>query len=248
MDIYAQVARELCTQRAGLALTGAGISVDSGIPDFRSAGGIWERYPPEKYATLDAFRRHPEQVWRFLNQLRLDLERAQPNAGHQALARLEQLAVVDHVATQNIDGLHQKAGSRKVIELHGNGRTLSCLECKETYTREQASTRGMPPLCACGYPLKPDVVLFGELLPPAAFAAAQHAAQRARVLLLIGTSAVVHPAASLPRTAMGAGARLVEINVATTELSPLCDYRLVGRASEVLPRLADAVAKLLRAR
>ncbi len=150
-----------------VALTGAGISVESGIPDFRSAGGLWEKFNPMEYATIDAFIRDPRKVWRMLTSLADLLEQAEPNPAHSALARLEKAGLLTGVVTQNVDNLHQRAGSVRVVEFHGNGQRLLCLSCHKVYDAGDVGELGSPPQCGCGEILKPDVVLFGEAIPPA---------------------------------------------------------------------------------
>jgi NAD-dependent deacetylase len=228
-----------------VALTGAGISVESGIPDFRSKGGLWTRFPPEEYATLQAFRRDPEKVWRMFAEMSQVLDAARPNPAHEALFELERLGVLEGIVTQNIDGLHQRAGSERVVEFHGSILTLTCLGCGERYERGEASL-GMPPRCGCGKLLKPDVVLFGEHIPPHAVEESRRLVEHCRVLLVVGTSAEVTPASFLPVQAKRRGAVVVEINVAPTLLTHgVTDIFLEGKAGVVLPTLAEEIKKLL---
>jgi NAD-dependent deacetylase len=230
--------------KLAVALTGAGVSVESGIPDFRSAGGLWERYPPEEHGTIEAFHAEPERFWRFYRELLRVVGDARPNPGHLALARLERLGVLAAVITQNVDGLHQAAGSSEVIELHGGPDALVCLACGAR-RRERLAALTAAPRCACGATLKPDVVLFGEELPRAALARAQELASRCDVMLVVGTSAMVHPAATLPRRAFEAGATLCELNLEPTDLSLTGTVRWFaqGKAGTTLPRLADLVER-----
>jgi NAD-dependent deacetylase len=229
-----------------VALTGAGISVESGIPDFRSAGGLWERYDPMEYGTIDAFQADPEKVWKMLRELEGVIVGAKPNPAHLALARLEARGLLSAIITQNIDNLHQAAGSKKVIEFHGNASRLVCLSCQAS--RSAAEVRadpdsGFPPRCpACRAILKPDVVLFGEPIPEEAGREAMRLSQVARVFLIVGTSATVAPASYLPVVARKMGALLVEVNVEDTVLSEdFVHHTLQGRAGEVLPVLVDEV-------
>ncbi len=231
-----------------IALTGAGISVESGIPDFRSAGGLWERFDPMEYATIDAFKQDPRKVWRMILGLEELLVQAAPNPAHTALANLEQAGALAGIVTQNIDNLHQRAGSATVVEFHGNGRRLRCLSCHKRYDAAEAEALGSPPACACGKILKPDVVFFGEAIPSQAMADAHDFARRARVVLVVGTSATVYPFAGLPSFAASRGAMLVEVNLEPTGLTGQCDVALHASASEVLPALAARVEELVEER
>jgi NAD-dependent deacetylase len=216
-----------------VVLTGAGISTESGIPDFRSRSGIWAQYDPMEYATIDAFRRDPVKVWEFY-ALRLDvLARAEPNSGHLALAELERDGLVQAVVTQNIDGLHQRAGSRDVIEVHGSIRTASCLECGERAPLEQA----MPRCPSCSEILKPDVVMFGELLPVAAMERAVELARKAGLLLVVGSSLEVYPVAGLPEETLSAGGALAIVNRGPTPYDRRADVKIDGGAGETLATL-----------
>lgn len=245
-DELAAVAALIRQRGPAVALTGAGISVASGIPDFRSADGVWSRFDPMEYGTIDAFRRDPRKVWRMFFDLGATLRTARPNAGHRALAELEAAGLLAGVITQNIDSLHQAAGSRKVIELHGGDSRLVCLRCDRRYPREdfEHAPAGSPepPVCpSCRLILKPDVVLFGEFLPNEALEEATRLARLCGVMLVVGTSALVAPASDVPLVAHQAGAVLVEANLERTPLSYLCRYRLLGSAAETLPALAAAV-------
>ncbi|MDW7711272.1 MAG: NAD-dependent deacylase [Deferrisomatales bacterium] len=226
-------------------LTGAGISVESGIPDFRSAGGLWTRYPPQDYATLSAFRRDPARVWRMLAAMEEVLDAARPNPGHRALALLEEVGLVDGVITQNIDGLHQEAGSRRVVEFHGSHRTLTCLACGRRFHRAEARARGIPPPCDCRQLLKPDVVFFEERIPEAALEESYRLAGGCRVMLVVGTSAEVAPANEMPWVARRNGALVVEVNLEPSQLTRgVTDVYLEGPAGTVLPELAQTVLEL----
>lgn len=228
------------------ALTGAGISVESGIPDFRSPGGLWERFNPMEYATIDAFETDPGKVWQMLRELSRVVTEARPNPAHAALSRLEELGLLSGIVTQNIDNLHQAAGSKNVIEFHGNGSRLRCLLCGHLEDARAAEARfatEFPPLCPyCKVALKPDVVLFGEAIPEDAGREAMRLVQGAAVLLVVGTSALVAPASYMPIVARKMGAALVEINLEDTILSrDYARYVLRGKAGEILPRLVAAV-------
>jgi NAD-dependent deacetylase len=222
-----------------VVLTGAGISTESGIPDFRSPTGIWRRYDPMEYATIDAFLSDPKKVWDFYGRRLAALADAQPNDGHRALADLERRGWVDAVVTQNVDGLHVRAGSRAVVEVHGSIRTASCLDCSTTVPFEVALA-GLPlPACPhCGRALKPDVVMFGELLPEAAIERAVRLASKAGVLLVVGSSLEVYPVAGLPLETLAAGGRLAIVNRGETQFDGQADVRIAAGAGETLTALA----------
>jgi len=217
-------------------LTGAGISTESGIPDFRSPTGIWAHYDPMEYATIDAFRRDPEKVWEFY-ALRLEvLAQAEPNDGHLALAELERRGLVQAIVTQNIDGLHQRAGSEHVIEVHGSIRTASCLRCGEQVPLEQA----MPRCPRCDEILKPDVVMFGELLPKGAMERAVALARGAGLLLVVGSTLEVYPVAELPDETRSAGGAVAIVNRGPTQYDSVADLKIDGGAGETLSTLLRA--------
>ncbi|MGF1472178.1 MAG: NAD-dependent deacetylase [Rubrobacteraceae bacterium] len=226
--------------RSVVALTGSGISAESGVPTFRDAQtGLWARYDPQQLATPEAFLRDPELVWEWYAWRRKLVGEAGPNPGHLALAGLERAIPGFTLVTQNVDGLHQLAGSERVVELHGNiRRTICSVEGVEVEPQDAA---GMPPVCPnCGSPLRPDVVWFGEMLPAGAMQAASEASRNCEVFLSIGTSSMVYPAASLPYEALSAGATVVEVNPDRTPLTPWADYGIRGAAGQVLPELLDA--------
>ena len=245
--LVSRLAELLRERQPCVVLTGAGISTESGIPDFRSPSGIWAQYDPMEYATIEAFRRDPVKVWEFY-ALRFELlTRAEPNAGHLALAELERGDLVQAIVTQNIDGLHGRAGSENVIEMHGSIRTASCLECGECVSLEavvgELRDRPAPPCPACGAILKPDVVMFGELLPVSAMERATELARQAGLLLVVGSSLEVYPVAGLPEETVSAGGALAIVNRGRTPSDRLADVRIDGGAGETL----DAVSTLLRA-
>ncbi len=193
------------------AFTGAGVSVESGIPDFRSASGLWSRFDPMEYGTLGAFRRDPEKVWRMLQEL-VQIVDAEPNAGHRAMARMEEAGLLSGIITQNIDGLHQKAGSRNVIEFHGSVFRLVCLDCHRKFPLDRFAD-SLPPFCPdCSTIMKPDVVFFDEAIPPDALKQAERIVSRADVLIVAGTSCNVMPAALIPLEVHERGGEIVEIN------------------------------------
>jgi len=224
-------------------LTGAGISTESGIPDFRSAGGIWERYDPAEVAHIDAFRRDPARVWEFY-ALRLDaVAQAEPNDGHRALAELEESGWVRAVVTQNVDGLHHRAGSREIVEVHGSLREAECIRCGVRVPIEDALAElPLPPCPECGEVLKPGVVMFGELLPAAAIEEAQALAAEAELLLVVGSALEVYPVAGLPGETLGAGGALAIVNRGGTPWDSRAELVVDGGAGETLRALASALA------
>jgi NAD-dependent deacetylase len=225
-----------------LVLTGAGVSTESGIPDFRSADGIWARYDPMEYATIDAFRRDPAKVWDFYGKRLGVLLDARPNAAHIALAELEQRGWVQAIVTQNIDRLHERAGSRDVIEVHGSIRTSSCLSCGTRVPFDDVVARLPVPACErCGAVLKPDVVMFGELLPAQAMDRATELARGAGLLLAVGSSLEVWPVAGLPGETIAGGGALAILNRDPTPWD--ADAALVVRA-DAGPTLAEVAAVL----
>jgi NAD-dependent deacetylase len=225
-----------------VALTGAGISVDSGIPAFRGGQGLWDRFDPMEYATIEAFSADPPKSWRMFAAMLSLVSGARPGPAHLGLAGLERAGRLRSVITQNVDGLHQAAGSGNVIEYHGSFRELVCLSCWKRYPLASWSPGGDPPACACGAILKPDVVLFGEPIPWGAQAAAEAEAKRCRALLVVGTSAQVFPACELPLIARAHGAAVIEINTEETPLTrSVTDIFLQGSATSVVPRLVEAV-------
>lgn len=230
-----QRAREVVDGARRIAvLTGAGISAESGIPTFRDAlTGLWSRFRPEELATPEAFVANPKLVWDWYAWRRAKVAEVAPNAGHVALARLQQRKPLTLV-TQNVDGLHQQAGSRDVIELHGNIRRVKCFD--QGHPAERWDEGGEVPRCArCGSLLRPDVVWFGEMLPEHALASATAAAAGCDVFLSVGTSSVVEPAASLALHAKRNGACVIEVNPEDTPLTRFADHSLRGKAGAVLP-------------
>jgi len=226
-----------------IAFTGAGVSVPSGIPDFRSSEGIWARYPPEEYATIQAFHADPERWWAFFRELSAAMEGTGPNPAHEALAELEALGCLQAVITQNVDQLHQRAGNSQVIELHGSPARLACLSC-QSFTPGPAPSAGPAPRCeACGEVLKPDVVLFGETLPLKALAEAEALASSAEVCLTVGTSGVVYPAAGIPELTQRGGGVICQFNREPTGLTHTGRVRwfVEGPAEETLPRLVALI-------
>lgn len=238
------VARAMVDGHA-VALTGAGVSTESGIPDFRSPGGLWDRFDPFEFAHIDSFRRDPERVWEMLVELRGMVEGAKPNPGHVALAELEWAGLLDGIITQNIDGLHTRAGSKRVVEFHGNGAQLRCLRCDRLYDRGEVPAEPIPPRCqSCQTILKPDAVFFGEAIPARAISGSQELMRSARVLLVCGTSAEVYPAARIPMVAKTHGVVVCEFNLEASLASAFVDHRVAGPVGRTLPALVAAVRAL----
>jgi NAD-dependent deacetylase len=228
-----------------VALTGAGVSTESGVPDFRSASGIWAEFDPREYATLGAFRRAPEKVWRFYAPRFAMLTSIEPNPAHLALAELERLGLVQAVVTQNIDLLHQRAGSRDVVEVHGSIRTSSCPGCGAVHPLARVvpliEEHGAPPCPACGAILKPDVVFFDELLPQEAITRAVELAEQAALLLVVGSSLEVYPVADLPRSTLAADGRVAVVNHTPTWVDSRAELVLQESAGEVLSAAVGAL-------
>jgi len=223
-----------------LVMTGAGVSAESGVPTFRGGGNtaVWKGLPFEIISSAGMLERNLPAVWEWFNYRRGLLESLRPNPAHEAIARWQTLFADFTLVTQNIDGLHQKAGSRNVIELHGNIWRARCLDCAVRHDLRELKFDKSAPVCFdCGGSLRPDVVLFGEMLPAGAFEAAAMKAEDCELCFVVGTSAVVYPAASVPEIARAAGAYVVEVNPEVTPLSELCDEVLTGKAGEILSLL-----------
>ena len=241
-----RAAELLSAARRGLALTGAGVSAESGIPTFRGEGGIWTKYDPVKVASIDAFMQDPASYWSVSKERGAIALAARPNPGHYALAALEAAGTLAAVVTQNTDGLHQDSGCRHVIEIHGSSRTVQCLDCGTREPRSDVQARldvEMPPRCRmCGSTfLKPTVVLFGEPMPVLAMQEAFALASNADVMLVVGSSLVVHPAADIPLAAVRSGARLIVVNAEPTPFDSLAEVVIHGRSGEVLPEIVSVL-------
>jgi NAD-dependent protein deacetylase/lipoamidase len=241
-DAAAAVRRALKDAGSLAVLTGAGISAESGVPTFRGPGGLWRNYSPEELATPEAFERDPRLVWEWYEWRRDGIRKAQPNAGQLALAALERRkpprsSETFTLITQNVDGLHDRAGSRRILKLHGDIWVTRCTGCAAEERKESPPLAELPPRCRCGALLRPGVVWFGEALPAAEWEQAFAAAAEAQVLMVVGTSGVVYPAAGLVHVARRAGAEIVVINPEATALDSEARWVLRGRAGEILPRL-----------
>jgi len=242
-NLIEQAADVIVKSTLTLALTGAGVSVESGIPDFRSAGGLWSKYDPAEYATISAFRSDPEKVWRMLRDMNEIVSQAKPNAAHLGMGELEHMGFLHCIITQNVDNLHQVGGSKNVIEYHGNSSTLSCLWCGKRFNRAEKKGE-YPPRCVCQKVLKPDVVFFGEAIPADALNRSFELASAAKALMVVGTSAVVSPANTIPAITKRNGATVIEINMERTHLTAsVTDIFLQGNAGKIISDLVTAVKR-----
>jgi NAD-dependent deacetylase len=243
VDILSALAQDLKKSRYVVAFTGAGISSESGIPTYRGAGGLWNTYDPSRYASIAYFRQDPSYYWNFFKDVRYRmLKDAKPNNAHLSLAELEGRGILKGVITQNIDGLHQEAGSTNVVELHGTARIIRCVACSQEYSVDEVFSflkKEIPPLCRkCRGNLRPAVVFFGETLSPEVLDTAFLHAEACDFFMAVGSSLVVHPAAGIPVKAKQAGAKLAIFNIDPTPLDEMADYVVSGKAGEVLPEIA----------
>jgi len=249
MDVIKAIAAEIRRARHIIAFTGAGISAESGIPTYRGEGGLWTKYDPNRYANIQSFLEDPSYYWSFFRDVRYPmLKEVQPNKAHLALADIEAEGKSMAVITQNIDGLHQEAGSSTVIELHGSTRTIYCLDCSTKYTMEDVYPmleKELPPLCTrCGGLLRPAVVFFGENLNPGTLELAYQQITKCDLFIVVGSSLVVYPAADIPVRAKRKDATLVIINRDFTPMDDLADYVIRERAGEVLPQIVRSLKNL----
>ena len=243
-DDVERAAAILTSSGSAVALTGAGVSAESGIATFRGEGGLWTKYDPVKVSSIDSFLADPAAYWRVSKERGRAALAARPNPGHYALAAMEAAGRLVAVVTQNTDGLHQDSGSRRVVELHGSGRSVQCLECGRREPRSEVQERldvEMPPRCrSCGSTLlKPTVVLFGEPIPREAIDEAFALARHSDAMLVVGSSLLVYPAAEVPLAAVQSGARMIVVNAEPTPFDHLADVVIHGRSGEVLPRMAE---------
>ncbi len=242
--VIEQAAQLIKKARCAIALTGAGMSVASGIPDFRSPGGMWSRHDPDKVASIRALKSDPELVWKFLLEADSMLKSAEPNAGHAGLARLEKDGYLHGVITQNIDGLHQRAGSMNVIEFHGNCSEFYCMECFSPFPADGISADSeLPVRCPqCSGVIRPDLVFFGEQIPSEAYKEAFALADQSDVVIVAGTSGGVVPASLIPSRIQEAGGLIVEINKAPSAYTAFSDVFIQGGVEKVLPAIVQSLS------
>jgi len=245
LDIPSGLIKKLKSARAIVFFSGAGISAESGIPIFRGKDGIWNKLRPEELANFNAFMRNPQLVWKWYNYRKSIVQESKPNPGHLAIVEMEKYFEKVIVITQNVDNLHRRAGSKTIYELHGNIERNFCAKCKKHYDGELDFEDGIPK-CTCGGLIRPDVVWFGEFLPADQFQLSEKAARNCDVFFIVGTSAVVYPAASLVQVAKSNGAYLVEVNIEETEASSIVDVSLFGESGKILPQIVEEL-KLIRA-
>lgn len=238
-DRIQRAATILRESRDVVVLTGAGISAESGVPTFRGADGLWKNYSAQELATPEAFQRDPQLVWEWYDWRRSRIARARPNPGHLALTQLEKATHRFTLVTQNVDGLHDLAGNREILEVHGNIWKLRCTECGLERVDRTVPLDPLPPLCECRAMMRPGVVWFGESLPEDTIALAFQRANQCDAVLVAGTSAVVYPAAGVALAAIQAGIPVIEVNLEETELSAIVEISIRGRAGEVLPFLIN---------
>ncbi len=246
MENIKQAAEIIKNAKRGAAFTGAGVSVESGIPPFTGAGGLWNKYDP-KFIELDFFYAHPEDSWKEMKKIFFSsMGSAKPNKAHEVIARLERRGLIRGVITQNIDGLHQAAGSQNVQEFHGAIHTLSCTRCLRKYQLADVDLDEVPPRCFCGGVLKPDFVFYGEGINPRVYAASQRLAQEADVMIVVGTAGQVMPACSLPLYAKQNGAKIIEINTLPSAYTDtVSDLYFPVKATEFFEALAQELKELL---
>jgi len=246
-DLIKKAAADLSEAKMATALTGAGISTESGIPPFRGKGGLWEKYDPIEVAHIDAFLQDPAKVWNLLfKDMKEVLDKAAPSDSHKGLAKLEELGILKTIITQNVDSLHQMAGNTDVIEFHGNMASQRCMGCDTHYKTSRVDITEIPPRCDCGGILRPNAVLFGEMIPQEALWRSRQVAKDCDVMLVIGTSAVVQPAALMPVVAKESGAKVIEINPERTPLTDdISDYLIRGTAGDIMNRIMADLERLL---
>lgn len=235
--ISEKLLQKLKEAKSVTVLTGAGISAESGVPTFRGQEGLWKKFKPEELARFDAFIRNPDLVWEWYNYRRRLIQEVKPNPGHYALVELEKIVPNFTLITQNVDNLHRRAGSKNIVELHGNIEKNYCIRCGKRYDDVDIVLDMKTPKCECGGLIRPDVVWFGEMLPIEAWEKAEESASNCDVFFSIGTSGVVYPAASLPQIAKMNGAYTIEINIERTELSWFMDEVIIGKSGEILPEI-----------
>ncbi|MEE9169449.1 MAG: NAD-dependent deacylase [bacterium] len=241
IEISEELGKRLRESKRVAVLTGAGISAESGVPTFRDKGGLWEKFKPEELANFDAFIRNPDLVWEWYQYRRHLINNVSPNPGHYAIVEMEQYYPEFLLITQNVDGIHQRAGSRKIRELHGNILRNFCIDCKSNHKDLQVFKDNEAPRCECGGLIRPDVVWFGEMLPEEAITDANTAARNCDLFFSIGTSGLVYPAAALPEIAKSHGAYVVEVNPNPTATSFYADEIIEEKSGIALPELAKII-------
>ncbi len=247
-----RAARLLLQSKYAIALVGAGISVESGIPPFRGPGGLWTKYGEPDGRSFDRFMDDPAGWWQsyrkregYVAELVDTIERAEPNPAHHALVDLEKMGIIRHVISQNVDNLHVRAGSVELSEIHGNMFKLRCISCNRRFEMDELGVDELPPRCpGCGGIVKTDGVMFGEPIPPRVLDRCQSEIEKCDCMLLVGTSATVYPAAGFPSAAARRGARFIEVNLYETPLSDMCDVVLRGPSAEILPAIVESIRQL----
>lgn len=240
IEIPEELIQKLRSAKSILFFTGAGISAESGIDTFRGKGGLWNKMSAQELASFDGFMKNPNLVWEWYQYRRKIVRETEPNAGHKTIAEFEKHFNQVTVVTQNVDNLHKRAGSTNILELHGNIERNFCLKCKTFYDVEKFIDSNEVPICEkCGGMIRPDVVWFGEMLPKGIFEDAERIAKNADICFIVGTSAVVYPAAYIPLSAKEACATLVEINIELTNISDQVDFSILGKSGEVLPKIFE---------
>lgn len=242
MEFQKEFIERLIKANHVIFFTGAGISAESGISTFRGQNGLWSKFKPEELANFDAFIKNPDLVWQWYQYRRKIINESKPNNGHLSIAEMENYFEEVTVITQNVDNLHRRAGSKNILELHGNIERNYCVNCKTFYGLNEFEANNRIPRCKkCGGLIRPDVVWFGENLPAGVFENAEQYARKSDICFIVGTSAIVYPAAYIPVTAKKSGAYLVEINIEETEITGSVDYSIIGKSGEVLPQIAELV-------
>ncbi|MGM0648161.1 MAG: NAD-dependent protein deacylase [Bacteroidota bacterium] len=241
-NAYQKAAELLIHSTYTACFTGAGISVESGIPPFRGADGLWSKYDPG-FLDLDYFYANADRSWKVIKEIFYDFfGQAKPNAAHRILGKMEKEGLITEIITQNIDNLHQEGGSQTVHEFHGNSQRLSCTKCKSNYTPNNTLLQTLPPCCECGGLLKPDFIFFGEMIPQDALQAAYHAAENAEVFIVIGSTGEVYPASQIPVLAKQNGAKIIEVNTGESLFTDsITDILLKGKATEVMDKLYSVI-------
>lgn len=245
-ELLEKAAQDISSAKNIVVLTGAGISVESGIPPFRGKGGVWEKFDPMEYAHIDAFMKNPEKVWRvLLKEMKEIIDRAAPNEGHRGLSELEDMEKAVTIITQNVDGLHQAAGSSDVIEFHGNFAWYRCLECGRCYSINEINLERLPPRCTCGGIFRPECVFFGEMIPSSILLRSHQIVSRCELMIVVGTSASVQPAAWMPVIAKDAGTKIIEINPESTPLTEnISNYLIEGNAGPIIQKIINELKKI----